>query len=86
MKQLIVAATFLALAGVAVGMAVANTLHCQPADYPVTYSRRAPMVDVPVPVAVYSRPVFMTPQPLMNVNYGSGGGHRQRGQAHGYGR
>jgi hypothetical protein len=79
MKKLIVAATFLALAGVAVGVAVANTLNSQPAYCPVTYSRCAP-------VAVSPRPVFITPQPLMNVNYDYGRGHPGRGQAHGYGR
>jgi len=85
MKKLIIAATFLALAGanlptaksgdcrwttagtilagVAVGVAVANTLNSQPAYYPLTYSRCAP-------AAVYPRPVFITPQPLMNVNCG----------------
>lgn len=86
MKNLIVATTFLALAGVAVGVAVANTLNSQPAFYPVTYSRCAPAVHVPAPVAVYPRPVFITPQPLMNVNYDYGRGHPGRGYAHGYGR
>ena len=53
MKKLIVTATFLALAGVAVGVAVANTLNSQTAFYPVTDSRCAPVV-------VQPRPVFMT--------------------------
>jgi len=101
MKTLIVAATFLTLAGanlptaksgdsgwttagtllagVAVGVAVTNPLNSQPADYPLTSSRGAP-------VAVYSRPVFITPLPLMNVNYDYGRGHPGRGHAHGYGR
>jgi hypothetical protein len=79
MKKLIVTGTFLALAGVAVGVAVANTLNSQPKYCPLTYSRGAP-------VAVYPRPAFITPQPLVNVNYGYGRGHPERGQAHGYGR
>ena len=79
MKKLIVTATFLALAGVAVGVAVASTLNSQPAHYPLTHSRCAP-------VAVSPRPVFITPQPLVNVNYGYGRGHPGRGHAHGYGR
>ena len=79
MKTLIVAATFLTLAGVAVAVAVANTLNSQPKYCPLTSSRSAP-------VAVYPRPVFITPQPLVNVNYGYGRGHPESGQAHGYGR
>lgn len=86
MKKIVVAATLLALAGVAVGVAIANTLNSQPAHYPLTDSRCAPVVYVPAPVVVYPRPVFITPQPLMNVNYGDGRGHPGGGYAHGYGR
>lgn len=78
------------LTGIAVGVAVANTLNYQPAYYSVTYSWcapcPAPVVYVPAPVVVYPRTVFITPQPLMNVNYSYGRGHPGRGYAHGYGR
>jgi len=90
------------LTGIAAGVAIANTLNCQPAYYPVTYSRCAPcptpvvyapprpvcapVVYVPAPVVVHPRPVFITPRPLVNVNYGYYRGHPGRGYGHGYGR
>jgi hypothetical protein len=88
------------LTGVAAGVAIANTLNCQPAYYPITYSRHvpcpapvvyapprricAPVVYVPAPVIVHPRPVFITPRPLVNVNYGYYRGHPGRGHGHGY--
>lgn len=74
------------LTGVAAGVVIANALDCQPAYYPVTYSRcaPAPVVYVPAPVVVYPRPVFITLRPLVNVNYRYRRGHPGRGHGHDY--
>ena len=63
------------LTGIAVGVAVANTLNCQPAYYTVTYSRCAPCpapvfytppraVGAPAPVVYIPAPVVVYPRPV----------------------
>ena len=56
------------LTGVAAGVAIANTLNCQPAYYPVTYPQcapcPAPMVYAPVRTVCAPVPVVYVPTPV----------------------
>ena len=52
------------LTGLAAGVAIANTLNCQPAYYPVTYSRCAPC---PAPVVYAPAPPIYAPAPVVYV-------------------
>ena len=63
------------LTGVAAGVAIANTLNCQPAYYPVSYPQCAPcpapviyaparVVCAPAPVVYAPRPVVVYPRPV----------------------